>query len=126
MRYEITKEFSFDSAHQLPGREIYGKCDNVHGHTYTLFVTVGSNILTDGMVINFVRLKEIVNPLIEMLDHTFLNDVDLLREEVTTCENMSREIFDYLNDKLAQESPHVFMVEVKLYETPTSACSYRG
>jgi len=127
-KYEIVKEFVFDSAHRLPGKKIYGKCSSIHGHTYHMFIKLGSNTLKHGMVINFVDLKTIVNKfIIEDLDHKFLNDVPWLNK-VTTCENMSKTIFDRLKIGLVKvpKSKHIKLLEVKLYETPTSCAIYRG
>ena len=42
----ITRHFSFDAAHYLPGHE--GKCQNLHGHTYKLEVTIGRDSLIEG------------------------------------------------------------------------------
>jgi len=127
MKYSVTKEFIFDSAHQLPGKETYGKCSNIHGHTYHLFVTVGSNELKDGMVINFAELKSIVNEIIEELDHKFLNETPMLNHRVTTCENMSESIFNQIKVKLGirKNNERVKLLEVKLYETPTSYGTYK-
>ena len=37
----LTKEFSFEMAHFLPGYD--GLCSNVHGHSYLLHVTVAGS-----------------------------------------------------------------------------------
>ena len=41
----LTKEFSFESAHALWGYD--GKCREVHGHSYRLFVTIKGEPITD-------------------------------------------------------------------------------
>ena len=57
----ITKQFSFETGHALWGYD--GKCRNVHGHSYNLYVTVIGQPITDpshvkhGMVIDFGDLK---------------------------------------------------------------------
>jgi 6-pyruvoyltetrahydropterin/6-carboxytetrahydropterin synthase len=38
---EVTKEFTFDSAHKLDKDD--GKCAYLHGHTYRLFVSVAKS-----------------------------------------------------------------------------------
>ena len=64
-------------AHALPAYE--GKCHNIHGHSYKLFVTVEGAPLqhqgapTDGMVLDFHQLKEIVNRhIVEQFDHALV------------------------------------------------------
>ena len=54
----ITKQFNFETGHALYGYD--GKCKNVHGHSYNIEITVGSNVLDDlGMVVDFGVLKKI-------------------------------------------------------------------
>ena len=54
----VLKEFEFDAAHYLP--EYNGKCERLHGHTYKLVVKVQGTPDHEGMVIDFIRLKNIV------------------------------------------------------------------
>ena len=70
----ITKQFSFETAHALHGYD--GKCKNIHGHSYQLFVTVlGTPILDPldpkyGMVMDFGDLKNIVKEeIVDVFDH---------------------------------------------------------
>ena len=70
----ITKKFSFETGHALYGYD--GKCRNVHGHSYKLFVTVIGNPIADsshvkyGMVIDFSDLKKIVKEeIVDVFDH---------------------------------------------------------
>ena len=37
-KIRITKKFRFEAAHALYGYD--GKCKNIHGHNYKLFVTI--------------------------------------------------------------------------------------
>jgi 6-pyruvoyltetrahydropterin/6-carboxytetrahydropterin synthase len=53
----VTKEFRFESAHFLP--KYYGKCENLHGHSYRLQVTVKIPKLNDdGLAYDFVNSKK--------------------------------------------------------------------
>ena len=64
-KIRITKQFNFETAHALYGYD--GKCKNVHGHSYKLFVTVIGTPIEDtndvklGMVIDFGDLKKNCN-----------------------------------------------------------------
>ncbi|NQX76723.1 6-carboxytetrahydropterin synthase [Gilvibacter sp.] len=73
----ITKKFSFEAGHALHGYD--GKCRNLHGHSYHLFVTVIGQPNTDashpkhGMVIDFGDLKRIVNDeIVSVFDHSMV------------------------------------------------------
>ena len=70
----ITKQFSFETGHALYGYD--GKCKNIHGHSYQLFVTVigkpisNSEHVKFGMVIDFSDLKKIVKEeIVDLFDH---------------------------------------------------------
>lgn len=73
----ITREFSFEMAHFLPGYD--GPCKNIHGHSFRLLVTVSGKPLhepgnpQDGMVMDFKQLKNIVTQaIINKYDHALL------------------------------------------------------
>lgn len=65
------------AAHFIP-RESAGACSRVHGHTYTVNITVAGDELDDsGFLVNFSVLKKLVHG---NYDHTLLNDhEDFLR-----------------------------------------------
>ena len=76
-KIRITKKFRFEAAHALYGYD--GKCKNIHGHNYNLFVTVigvpvnNSSNVKCGMVMDFGDLKKIVNSeIIEKFDHSVI------------------------------------------------------
>lgn len=114
----VTKEFEFDAAHYLPFYE--GKCENLHGHTYRLQVSVQCSELKDGMAFDFVRLKKIVKKeIIDLWDHQLVNDYI----ENPSAENMCLYMWEKLSDTdLLGDKLH----EIKLWETPTSSVTYRG
>jgi 6-pyruvoyltetrahydropterin/6-carboxytetrahydropterin synthase len=73
----ITKEFKFEMAHALAGYD--GPCQNIHGHSYELKVTVAGNPIKDnsnpkwGMVMDFGDLKKIVrNTIVDIFDHALV------------------------------------------------------
>lgn len=137
MKKTITKEFSFDMAHRLYDPELseidngilYDKCFNIHGHTYKLFITV-SGPLKNGMVINFVDLKRIINEnVVNKFDHKILltkgdrlikdlHNHAVIMDLPSTCENQIDIIWDLIVDDLMMYN--VTLEEIKLYETPTS------
>lgn len=118
---EVTKEFTFDSCHQL--LQYKGDCARLHGHTYKLQVTLKGNLNDIGMVLDFKDLKKIVKDgILNMFDHHDLNGKMPFN---TTAENMSVYIFDLLTVALIGDA-NVSVTSVKLWETPTSFAEYRG
>ena len=81
----VTKEFTFDSAHNIP--DYQGKCERLHGHTYRLRVTVEAPVDPDsGIAVDFCEVSDLVkSEVIEVLDHTYLNET----VPVSTAENVA-------------------------------------
>ncbi len=116
----ISKEFKFDSAHQLV--EYNGKCENLHGHTYKLRVTLMGEVdKKSGMIIDFTILKKIVKErIIERLDHTFLNNII----EQPTAENIAIWIWNELSQVLNTDNYKLY--EIVLWETEDSFVTLRA
>lgn len=123
----ITKRFQFEAAHCLTKHD--GKCKQVHGHTYTLEVSLIGDIIENpfspefGMVFDFGKLGKVVRSVIDMLyDHRMLNDS--LEGVYPTAENMCYELFSSISMGLTeatQDGPNRIMLEkVRLWETANS------
>lgn len=116
---EISKKWTFDAAHQLPNHD--GKCANLHGHTYTVTITLFGPVKEvngdpdEGMVMDYYHLgkfwKEELEPI---LDHKYLNDS--LPLEVTTAENIA----DYLLELCFKKFGDL-VDSVTVQETPNTA-----
>lgn len=135
----ITKHFDFETAHALYGYD--GKCKNVHGHSYQLYVTIigepinDANHVKNGMVLDFGDLKKIVkSEIIDVFDHaTVLNNNSphkelaesikkhspkvILVEYQPTSENMILDFAKLISAKLPES---VKLHSLKLYETQNS------
>lgn len=69
----VTKEFDFAASHFLT--RYHGKCERLHGHNYTLQVSVAGPMGENGMVVDFVLLKQLVKDVVlSKVDHQHLND----------------------------------------------------
>jgi len=116
---EIYKEFHFEAAHRLPNVPAGHKCARLHGHSFQVRLAVsGEPGEHSGWVMDFAELKACFKPLLEQLDHYYLNDIPGL--ENPTSENISRWIWQRLKPDL----PGLSAVEIR--ETCTSGCIYRG
>lgn len=117
--HEVFREFTFDSAHQLPNVPPGHKCGRLHGHTYHVRICVIGELHPDlGWVVDYADIRKAWSGLHDELDHRFLNEIPGL--ENSTSENLARWIWDRL--KVAM--PGLSRVEVR--ETCTAGCSYAG
>ncbi len=114
----ISRKFHIEAAHLLPKVPEGHKCRRLHGHSYVVELVVKGEVDPDtGWVMDFARLKEAFAPLFDQLDHHYLNEVPGL--ENPTAENLARWIWERLEGDLP-------LAEIRIDETCTSACTYRG
>lgn len=115
---EIYREFTFEAAHRLPNVPEGHKCARLHGHSYRVVIHVAGEIDAElGWVMDFGEVKAAFAPLLEQLDHHYLNEVPGL--ENPTSEVLARWIWR----RLIHELP---LSQVVVKETCTSGCHYRG
>lgn len=110
----LKRTFTFDAAHNLI--HYHGKCEALHGHTYRLAVTLKGRLDSEGMVLDFVELKTIVNDIVlSRLDHAYLNDI----LEQPTAEHIARWIWQELDPHLSR--PNCQLHEIEVWETASSS-----
>lgn len=110
----LKKDFTFDAAHKL--EQYHGKCEALHGHTYRLEVTVEGMPDTEGMVVDFLVLKDLVKThALSFLDHAYLNDVI----PQPTAERIALWIWNRLDERITHGNCSLYSVQV--WETATSS-----
>ena len=116
---EIHREYTFEAAHHLPNVPEGHKCRRLHGHSYRITVAVeGEPGDQTGWVMDFGDISAAVKPIVERLDHYYLNEIEGLSNP--TSERLARWIWD----RVAPSLPGLCRVSVS--ETCTSGCTYRG
>lgn len=134
----ITRQFRIDAGHRLLRHE--GKCAHVHGHSYTIELTVSAEALDDvGRVIDFGVLEQVVGGwLQDTFDHGFIAEQGdpiieffektpqklVVLDVPPSVENLSQ-IFFAGAARLLEE--HKITVKaVRAYETPKSWADFTG
>ena len=116
---EVYKELRFEAAHLLPNAREGHKCRRLHGHSYYVTLVVRGPLDPHlGWVMDFADLKAAFEPLEKVLDHSYLNEIEGL--ENPTAEILAVWIWQRLEPTVPALS------EVRIAETCTSGCSYRG
>ena len=128
----VTRRYRFSASHRLHSetlpedrnREVYGKCNNQHGHghDYVLDVgVVGPLEESTGQVVNIAALDDLVRRyVLQDFEHRNLNvDVPDFQDIVPTSENLAFAIRDRLathwSDVFPQAQPR--LETIRLQET---------
>lgn len=115
---EIFREFTFEAAHRLPHVPEGHKCARLHGHSYRVEVHVRGDVdERTGWVMDFAEIKAAFKPVLDQLDHYYLNDVPGL--DNPTSENLAHWIWQRMRTALP-------LSKVVVRETCTSGCVYQG
>ena len=134
MNVIFTRRYHFSASHRLDcaalspeeNRNVYGKCNNPHGHghNYRLEVSVcGPVDRSTGMVMNMADLDEAVaHSVVERFHLANLNMDTLFAREVPTTENLCRAIYRVL----ASDLPQGKLDRVRIEETENNFFEYAG
>lgn len=131
----VAKNFKWEAAHRLPWHE--GKCRHLHGHSYRMLVEFEGECDVRGFVIDFNEIKKIIDPYIQLIDHTtIISKSDLELKAVydnkkwkyflipydSTAENLC----NYFSKIIIEENGEVLRknkiqtIGIKIFETDTS------
>lgn len=134
MKVYLTRRYWISASHRLHNeafseernREVYGKCNNPHGHghNYAIEVTVSGDVdPSTGMVCNLVEIDQTVRAhVIEPFDHQDLNHKTEFLHLVPTTENLAVVVFNILK-------PHftfAHLDKVRIEETSNNSFEYAG
>jgi len=133
MKGYLSRRYHFSASHRLHStayddtrnREVFGKCNNPHGHghNYTVEVTFSGKVdSVTGMVCNLGDLDAFARTnLIDRFDQTNLNTLDCFRNRVSTTENLSIEIHSIFSNFSAAH-----LERVHIEETSNNSFDYVG
>ena len=129
---KIAKEFHWEMAHRLPYHR--SGCQNIHGHSYRMFVEIEGIPGDNGMLMDYGDMKALVKPLVDELDHAFLcsNSDEVMKpflessklkavyvDFFTTAENLSFYFIKKIKEKLVPYK-NITALKVRIQETTSS------
>jgi len=134
MKAILHRRYRFSASHRLhsdafsaeQNREVYGKCNNPHGHGHNYIVEVAVSGQVDaptGMVCNLADLDGFAQKeILDRFDHQNLNTLERFRDIVPTTENLCIYIYEIFRDEF-----HPAHIEhIRIEETSNNAFEYSG
>ena len=116
MSTTVVTNVRFESAHFLPHVPPDHKCARLHGHSFRVTVRVGGDLHPElGWIVDFADIDKAWQPLHEILDHRYLNEIEGL--ENPTSEILARFIFE----RLELSGGH--LVSITVHETCAASCT---
>lgn len=152
MKYSIESKFNFEYGHILKNAYMTACSENLHGHSAKVFIKISTNKLnSDGMVADFKKVKEAIQPIIDEFDHAFFIAYDDKRvKEITksskkvivlkekafekfnynpTAEAIANGILGLVILRLPEELGKLnedYEIEIRFYETEKNCVIIRG
>jgi 6-pyruvoyltetrahydropterin/6-carboxytetrahydropterin synthase len=134
MATTVTVKVYFEAAHRLHNpsrsddwnREIFGKCNNPHGHGHNYVIEAavrGEPDPASGYLIDMKDLKAVLNrTVVDDVDHRHLNlEVPWLEDIIPSAENLARVFFERVSPELPDG---VQLASLTVHETERNSATY--
>ncbi len=110
--WQLTVRSEFCAGHAL--RNYEGKCENMHGHNFTVELVVQGEKLDDNIefLIDFKILKKKLKEILNTLDHRLLNETSPFDKINPTSENLAQHIYIMMEKSLLDYEVQVCSVSV--------------
>ena len=116
---KISQAFRFEAAHLLPNVAEEHRCRRLHGHSYKVELRLAGPVdPITGFVADFLAIEAVFSPLLEQLDHHYLNGIEGLTNP--TAENIAIWIWERTKTSLPQ------LASVVVFETQDCFAEYDG
>lgn len=118
--FTVSVETHFRASHQLALPD--GSKEPVHHHYWSVTADVISDELNNmGLVIDFHKLRSILDKATAELNNTSLHKIDYFRRNNPTAENVAKYIYEKLKKKLPE---NVTLRNISVIEEPGCSAKY--
>jgi 6-pyruvoyltetrahydropterin/6-carboxytetrahydropterin synthase len=118
----VSVETHFWASHQLTLPD--GSKEPAHSHNFSVTADVGTEKTGNmGLVIDFHRLKAMLDNIVAEFDNVALNRIDYFEKNNPTAENVAK----YIYEKLQPELPKDIKLEaIRITEEPGCSAKFTG
>lgn len=121
--YRLGIRYDFTAEHKLPFED--GEESKRHSHDYKLEIVLkGTQLDNDGFLIDIIRLRRQLDPIVSLFEGNFLNEIEELRGKTTSLENFSKVLWDKIFIEI--EKTGAELDGLKLWENEDNWISYSG
>lgn len=118
--FTIRVETHFQASHRL--RLSDGSIEPAHDHDWLVTAEVCSGKLNPmGIVMDFVKLKAMMDEIVCDFDHTALDTLGYFRQNNSSAENVAKYIYEKLRTKLPKE---VQLRSIRVVEEPGCSAEF--
>jgi 6-pyruvoyltetrahydropterin/6-carboxytetrahydropterin synthase len=119
--YELKVISRFAAAHRLS--MVGAKCENMHGHNWTIEVYLaGDRLDSAGVLMDFGIIKSRLREIIGRLDHQFLNELEMFAGRQPSSERIATYIAQELQKAITD--PDVRISRVSAWESEDACASW--
>ncbi len=112
-------------AHSLGNDGYFGPAQNLHGATYIVDVSFYAHAVNDhNIVVDIAKAQEVLKEVLQPLNYQNLDEVDALKNRITTTEFMAKYVHDEVKSKIA--SYFKGKIKVTLGESHVAWASYES
>ena len=120
--FTVSVDTNFWASHQLALQD--GSKEPLHSHNWSIAADVGSDKLSNlGVVIDFHRLKLMLDNIVAEFDNVTLGNIDYFRTTDSTAENVAKYIYEKLQPQLPDG---VKLQAVRVAEEPGCSVKFDG
>jgi 6-pyruvoyltetrahydropterin/6-carboxytetrahydropterin synthase len=119
--YELKVVTRFAAAHRLT--MVGAKCENMHGHNWTIEAYVaGGQLDGAGVLMDFGLIKARLREIIGRLDHQYLNELEMFAGRQPSSERIAAYVAEEL--RRAITAPGVRVSRVSAWESEDACATY--
>ncbi|MBE7410726.1 MAG: 6-carboxytetrahydropterin synthase [Leptospiraceae bacterium] len=112
--FYIRIESFFESSHYLYNYFPEGKDEACHGHSWKveIYLKSNDNISSDGISFDFLKIRKMLNKLIDSIDHITINDHPDFSKINPTSENIARWFYYHLKKEVHDSNGKIMRIVI--------------
>ncbi len=120
--WTVSVETHFWASHRLTLPD--GSKEPAHSHNFSVTADIGTENMADmGLVMDFRRLKAMLDDIVADFDNVALDGIDYFRQNNPTAEYVAKYVYEQLRPKLPKD---VKLEAIRVIEEPGCSAKFAG